>query len=389
MKIARTLIRATALAFGGLLGCLFQAVAQDSAADPYGSPDTWLCKPGRQDLCANGNDRSALLEDGNSTKEEWRPHPAALIDCFYVYPTISLDPNGNSSLVPGPGEKRAVEQQFSIFASVCRPFAPMYRQVTLAGLRSVMMGKPMPMDPELGYADVVAAWKHYLKHENQGHGVVLIGHSQGSRMLARLIQREIEGTPTQDLLISAIIPGFNVDVPAGQDIGGAFKKLPLCKSASQTGCVVTYVTFRSTAPPPANARFGRTRTPGMEVACVDPVALSGTGVLSHLPRLNNLLGTGASQTEWTDMATKTNTPFISLPGLLNAKCVNDTGASYLSVTVPSEKKTRRPHDFPGDILANGKALDDWGLHLVDINLFAGNLIEIIQRQSDAYAASKK
>ena len=31
--------------------------------------------------------------------------------------------------------------------------------------------------------DVVAAWRHYLDHDNRGRGVVLIGHSQGTGML--------------------------------------------------------------------------------------------------------------------------------------------------------------------------------------------------------------
>ena len=28
-------------------------------------------------------------------------------------------------------------------------------------------------------ADVLAAWNYYLEHDNQGRGVVLVGHSQG------------------------------------------------------------------------------------------------------------------------------------------------------------------------------------------------------------------
>ena len=67
-------------------------------------------------------------------------------------------------------------------------------------------------------------------------------------MLKTLVQREIEGKPLQKQLVSAIIPGTNVAVPNGQDIGGDFKSVPPCRSATQTGCLVSYVTFRKQRP---------------------------------------------------------------------------------------------------------------------------------------------
>ncbi|MGH1560618.1 DUF3089 domain-containing protein [Caulobacter segnis] len=73
------------------------------------------------------------------------------------------------------------------FASQCRVFAPMCRQVTLAALRAVMMGQPSPGNGVLAYGDVRDAWRWYLAHENKGRGVVLIGHSQGSRLLLDLL----------------------------------------------------------------------------------------------------------------------------------------------------------------------------------------------------------
>ncbi len=32
-------------------------------------------------------------------------------------------------------------------------------------------------------------------------------------------------------------------------------------------------------------------------------------------------------------------------------------------------------------------LDDWGLHLVDMNIVSGNLLEIVQQQGHAYVAN--
>ena len=36
-----------------------------------------------------------------------------------------------------PAELNVVAQQFARFGSLCRPYAPLYRQVTLAGLRAM------------------------------------------------------------------------------------------------------------------------------------------------------------------------------------------------------------------------------------------------------------
>lgn len=360
------------------------AFAQD--ASPWPLPESWLCKPGRQDLCADPVARSVVNADGNVVREEIRPDPNAPVDCFYIYPTISTDPNGNSSLVPGPGERRAVASQFSMFASVCRPYAPMYRQVTLAGLRAVMSGNPNAADAVMAYNDVVAAWKYYLEFENKGRGVVLVGHSQGTRMLTQLIQREIEGKPIQARIVSVLLPGFNIEVTQGSDRGGAFKTMPLCASKHDVGCVVAFTSFRANSPPPANARFGLSRTAGMDVACVDPVALSGVPMSNYIPTKNNLLGSDSAPQDWVDMRNRLEAPYVNLPGLLSTRCVKDGAASYLSVTLAPGVNDKRPKDIPGDIVSGRRILDDWGLHLVDINLVAGNLLEIVRSQALAYQA---
>ena len=88
----------------------------------------------------------------------------------------------------------------------------------------------MAADRTLGYNDVLDAWNHYLKHDNNGRGVVLIGHSQGSGVLSQLIRNEIDGKPIQSRIISALLLGTNVAVPKGKDVGGAFKQLPLCRT---------------------------------------------------------------------------------------------------------------------------------------------------------------
>jgi Protein of unknown function (DUF3089) len=352
--------------------------ARAGGDDPYAQPEAWLCRPGASDLCATPVVATIVRDDGSHANRVLKPNPAAPIDCFYVYPTVSEDPAGNSSMTSGPGEKRAVAQQFAAFASVCRPFAPIYRQVTIAGVEAVLRHEPLPVDFKVPYEDVRAAWRHYLAHDNGGRGVVLIGHSQGSRILARLIAHEIEGRPEQRLLAGALILGFNVEIPPGKDVGGTFKAIPLCRAAGQNGCIVAYETFPASSPPPDDSRFTRAETPDMEIACTDPALLAGGKLDPILSTQTNLLGEPSLDPGWAALVKPLDAPFVSLPGIASGHCVEGTKASYLSVSInPPSAPGAWPATLPGDLVIQGRLLKSWGWHLIDVNVAMGNLIDFV------------
>src|SRR5262245_24871758 len=311
----------------------------------YSKAETWLCRPGREDACAVDLASTVVAANGKLTEEKWKANPNAPIDCFYVYPTVSMDATPNSDMDAGPEERRVVQHQFARFGSQCRPYAPLYRQVTLTALRAGMSGRPMAADRALGYNDVLDAWKYYLEHDNQGRGVVLIGHSQGSGVLIQLIKNEIDGKPIQDRVVSAMLLGMNVAVPKGKDVGGAFQTMPLCSLSNQTGCVISYVTFRENAPPPANSLFGRAPGEGMTVACTNPAALGGgSGELhSYLAAGRSANSSSAEPKPWVTPEQPIKTPFVSVPGLLSAECVSNEKGSYLALKVhgnPADPRAR-------------------------------------------------
>ena len=354
------------------------APARGADDDPYARPEAWLCRPGASDLCAAPVVATVVQSDGSRGTRVLQPNPAAPIDCFYVYPTVSEDPGGNSGMTSGPGEKRAVAQQFAAFASVCRPFAPIYRQVTIAGLEAVLRHEPLPVDFELPYQDVRAAWRHYLAHDNGGRGVVLIGHSQGARILASLLVHEIEGKPEQRLLAGALILGFDVEVPNGKDVGGTFKAIPLCRVAGQSGCVVAYETFPASSLPPDDSRFTHPETPGTEIACTDPAALAGGRLDPILATQTNLVGEPPLDPGWGAFVKPLEAPFVSLPGIASGHCVEGTKASYLSVSINSPLAPGAwPATLPGNLVVDGRLLKSWGWHLIDINVAMGNLIDFV------------
>jgi Protein of unknown function (DUF3089) len=366
--------------------------AATAAATDYSNPAVWLCRPDRQDACSAPQDATIVAVNGTLTHEAFHPAKNPPIDCFYVYPTVSNEPGGNSDLNITGAEKSVVNAQFARFAAKCRLFAPMYRQVTLTALRAIIAGKPIPVDRDLGYGDVLAAWNYYLAHDNQGRGVVLVGHSQGSGVLTRLIKEEIDGKPVQGKLISAILMGTSLPVPKGADVGGAFQHISVCRSNSQTGCVIAFADFRANVPPPANSRFGKAPD-GMQAVCANPAALGGgSGVLNAYLSAGRI-STGSDGPrepfDWTTPAKPIDTAFVKVPGLLSAECLTDEHGSYLAVTVHPTPGGVRTNDISGDVVVNGQVLQDWGLHLIDANLTMGNLVAIVGDETKAYLAKGK
>jgi hypothetical protein len=363
--------------------------APTPAKNDYSDPATWLCRPGVKGACDVDMTTTVIAPSGQMTAEKWQSNPNAPIDCFYVYPTVSVDPTPNSDMIPGTQELNVVRAQFVRLGSQCRLYAPLYRQITLTALRSVISGKPMHADRALGYNDILDAWNYYLQHDNHGRGVVLIGHSQGSYVLTQLLAKEIDGKPIQSQLISAVLMGADIAVPKGQDVGGAFKSIPLCHSATQLGCVITYASFRKNSPPPDNSRFGRVAGEGMESACVNPAALGGGSGELHSYFWTAIRNpTDAAQASWLNPPKPIDTPFVSTPGLVTAQCVHDGQFSYLEITVHGDPADPRADDIAGDVVIEGTPAKDWGLHLIDANLAMGNLETIVGLQSKAYRAKK-
>jgi hypothetical protein len=385
LRSASLLISATLI--GGLMGQVTWAQTEPAnVAVDYNDGKNWLCRPGRQDSCAVDLTTTVVSAKGKLKREIWQADAKAKIDCFYVYPTVSLDATPNSDMTAGPEEHNVVLSQFARFGSQCRTFAPLYRQLTLTALRAGTAGRPMQADRMLGYNDVLNAWNYYLQHDNQGRGVVLIGHSQGSGVLTQLIRNEIDGKPIQKQLISAILMGTSLAVPKGQDVGGAFKNIPLCHSDKQIGCALAYASFRSTVPPPADSRFGRASGEGMMAACTNPAALGGGSAQLHSYLSSRPRGEGAIPV-WTK-DNKIDAPFVSVPGLLSAQCVDNGKFSYLEITVHGDPSDPRTDDIGGDVVANGQVQANWGLHLIDANLAMGNLVDLVRKQSKVYLRAK-
>ena len=341
----------------------------------YSDPAHWTCRPDMTDTCDDDTSVTMINADGTTEVATFTPDPDAPVDCFYAYPTSSDDLTMNSDLIAGR-EKEVAYQQAARLSSVCRMYAPTYRSVTLAGLFNPPAGVDRASAWMIPFEDVKDAWNHYLANDNQGRGVILLGHSQGTGHIIRLLKEVVDPSEAQrSVLISAIMLGGAVAVPEGEDIGAAMQNIPLCRSNEQTGCIITYASFRDTAPPPANAYFGRPGgmgqpSPEGEMAgCTNPAALSGgMGVLKS----------AFVTADWafTDPALTASitTPFMGFPDLLEAECVYANGFSYLEVHTNADPTDARADSFKGDLSP------EWGTHAVDWEIASLNILDVVNEE---------
>ena len=363
---------------------LAAAIAAPGAAPApdYTVAANWLCRPGRSDACSVNQDMTTVAADGARSVQRFKSAKAPGFDCFYVYPTVSLDTGDNSDMTAGAEENQVAVAQAARFTSQCRVFAPLYRQVTLTALRTGMMtGKPQG-DRALAYADVKAAWDSYLARDNGGRGVILIGHSQGSGVLKQLIANEIDGKPVQRQMIAAYLAGTNV-------IDGDFKTVQPCRAAGQTGCVVAWVSFRTDSPPPPTSRFARLN--GKPAWCVNAAALNGNAkVVSRA--IFTAMGAGqasAPMGPWSKGGPAIATTFVAVPGLISTQCVTGPDAGYLAVSVNADAADARTDTIVGDVVVAGQVQRDWGLHLLDMPVVMGDLIDLAGKQGAAWARPRR
>ncbi|WP_265530628.1 DUF3089 domain-containing protein [Sphingomicrobium marinum] len=359
----------------------FTALAAAQAASPdYADGRNWICLPERKDLCARSLAHNELTETGYGPREITRPAKAPAIDCFYVYPTISRDSGLNSDLSPGEAEELYVTQaQFGRFSSVCRPFVPVYRQMTMAALALAATGGDVRSASEIAIGDVRAAFKDYMQNRNNGRPYVLIGHSQGSIMLQQLIAEDIEGSPAHDLMLKAIIPGWNTLVPQGEIVGGSFAQTPACTRPGQTKCVMSWVTYAEGKPPPNSALFGLAPPGNMTPVCTNP-AKPGSRDWEPLDGFfytRSAYNVPGGPITWSKTGTS---PEAFVTGTLaEGRCVNDGRRGYLEIRTRRAPGDVRTDRLGGEVGQLGFFLAGWGKHLLDMSIAQNDLLQLLGR----------
>jgi hypothetical protein len=349
------------------------------SAVPAQAKTVWLCNGTRaHDLCKPNLTTTLLSNSGAPIGVRHIRAHKTRFDCFYIYPTVSDDKTANSDLSIDPEERSIALYQAARYSQYCRVFAPMYRQVTLTQL---LKGSNTitPAMSNTAYQSALAGWKDYLKTYNKGRPFILIGHSQGSFTLRKLIATQIDkNAKLRKRLVSAILLGGNVLVKKGKGVGGDFKHIPACRRAKSTSCVIAFSTFN--APVPANSLFGRAsaalgETPpkGTTVLCAYPGAHALSTVLPSEPFApSSTIGIASAGIGYP--AFTVHTTWVEFDHAWTGGCSSANNAHVLHI-----------NDRPG--AAHLHAIPDatWGLHLADANIALGNLVGIVAQEMKAFS----
>jgi hypothetical protein len=308
--------------------------------------------------------------------DEVAPSPDAEVDCFYVYHTVNFDPEPSNleTLVPHPDEViRALLRNGVHYRGTCRMFAPVYHQMSNITYVAYLWHVQESEFFQRAKNDVFEAFEYYMRNHNEGRGIVLIGHSQGSHHFTELLRDKFGNDEAlRAQLVSAVLmgPTGTVQVPEGEQMGGSFANIPLCANATETGCVIA---FDANFPEPGVfPGIGAQVTPPMARACVNPVSFDhNVGTLAALmyPRRHeNLIPFPEGlDTEW-----------VRYPNIYTAQCSED---GFLEIQLSD--------DYIGDVPITPQELqqalvDVWGtqryLHSSEMFIANTDLVRIVEQQ---------
>jgi hypothetical protein len=224
--------RILALTIAVLVGSV--VLAASAAAAPvkptdYRSRSHWLSLPGK------------------SVKQQ-------RVAVFYVYPTAySRAPGGPIySAVDDPGMMQgaqvAFQRQATAFRTVGNVYAPYYRQIDAIYQLSQPFAQQKRNIAGIPSTDVFAAFQYFLKHFDRGRPFILVGHSQGSAVLANLLGKYMTAHPdVYARLIAAYVPGY----PIQRSYLQQHPLLKFAHGAGDTGVIVSWNTEAPTIAAPS------------------------------------------------------------------------------------------------------------------------------------------
>ena len=207
----------------------FQEVNKPKAPN-YSKAESWAVLPGRYPASLQSFIGSAIPPKG--------------VDVFYVYPTLFTDPKEkawNADVYSQTVRKNiietAVKYQASAWAKSGRLFVPYYRQTHYRVFVPPHDKKGLPAW-EVSYSDIKDAFTYYLEHYNQGNGIIIAAHSQGSMHSTRLIKEFFDGTALQKQLVAAYLVGSHV-------APNEFETILAMEKPDETGGFVSWNTYKN------------------------------------------------------------------------------------------------------------------------------------------------
>lgn len=315
-------------------------------APDYDDPNSWAALPELDD----GAD--VALPDHPAIDQRTAP-----VAVFFLHPTTALDDVWNAAIddpaVIDATERGATLIQASAFNACCAVHAPRYRQAN--GRAFTLPDADGQQAIDLAFTDVAAAFEVFLRRIGE-QPFIIAGHSQGAVLGSRLVRERISGTPLQQRMVAAYLPGAPVR-------DGMLGDVPLCDTPTQTGCVVSWHARGPAFTPNgfeleaelANTMQGR--------ACVNPISWSTDG--AH----------AAAEHSAGAIFFDTDTPVVK-PAFADAQCIDGT----LVVTHIGDPE----RDLASKILLRVMGPENY--HPIEYQLFYLDIRANAKARVDAYLA---
>ncbi len=245
--------------------------APGDAGPDYAAPAAWLSRPDLAD------------DPSRWTPARFAPGRDPPVAVFYVAPTTYLSrARWNAPLDDSGANARLrlfAASQASAFNGIGAIWAPRYRQATVGAFLAHDANTDAALD--FAYRDVLRAFDGFVAQIPASRPILLVGHSQGSLHLLRLLHDRIAGRPLARRVVAAYLVGWPVSIAADLPALG----LPACAGAGQAGCILSWQSFAEPADTFADktdfsqvrtlfdATTGLTGQPrrGTAILCVNPL----------------------------------------------------------------------------------------------------------------------
>ena len=181
----------------------------------YGDPDNW-----------------AYFESGEDRE----------VDVFLICPTVDTRSETNSFDLNDKLRGNfiyALDLERGIFEETGRLFSPYYRQMSINAY--TLPEAERVKAREIAYTDISAAFRWYLRNENDGRGIILAGFSQGGEMCLELLKEYYGGESAEaQALRERLIAVYSIGWMVTEEMTSSYPQIVPAAGETDTGTVVCF-----------------------------------------------------------------------------------------------------------------------------------------------------
>ena len=163
------------------------------------------------------------------------------VDVFLICPLVDTRSERNAYDLNDKLKGRfvnALDMEKGIYKDVGRLYSPYYRQMSAGAYR--LPEAEREKAKAVAYADISAAFRWYLDHENGGRPLILAGFSQGSEMCLELLKEFFGDTAEGDALRERLITVYAIGWRVTEADTQAYPQIVPAQGERDLGTVVSF-----------------------------------------------------------------------------------------------------------------------------------------------------